>query len=248
MEINWIINHTEIQKLKSFIEENDNAFLRARISRNVEKKNISITKNSIIRNLMMCLLTSQQRSGPDSPVGNFLRKKPFPINDTTVSETENIEVFLKQTLKQHDLPRYINRISKFFTENIVKIENDNWQIIERLEYLNKNQSKETERKLADFLNDWLKGFGPKQSRNFLQSLGLTKYEIPIDSRITSWLNKFGFPLSLKSSPLSDQDYYHFVLDGIQELCLKANVLPCVLDAAIFSSYDSNKWSERNIIY
>jgi hypothetical protein len=38
-----------------------------------------------------------------------------------------------------------------------------------------------ERKCAEMINDTLLGFGPKQSRNLLQRLGLTKYEIPIDS-------------------------------------------------------------------
>src|SRR3712207_8726784 len=38
------------------------------------------------------------------------------------------------------------------------------------------------------IDDSLKGFGPKQSRNLLQGLGLTRYEIPIDIRITRWFN------------------------------------------------------------
>ena len=48
-------------------------------------------------------------------------------------------------------------------------------------------------------------------------------------------------------PLSDKGYYHFVSDGIQELCLKANVYPCILDAAIFSSFDEDDWNENNIM-
>jgi len=229
------------------VKENENPFLKARISRNVEKKNLTIDKDTIIKTLIMCLLTSQQRSGPNSLVGEFLTKKPFPITNKTITETENIQLFIKQILKQNGLTRYINRISEFFSENIKKIKNDNWKLIERLEYLNNNQSKNAERELADFLNDWLKGFGPKQSRNFLQALGLTKYEIPIDSRIIGWLNEFGFPVGLTSLPLSDKGYYHFISDGIQELCLKAKIYPCVLDAVIFSSYDNNEWKEENII-
>ena len=91
--------------------------------------------------------------------------------------------------------------------------------------------------MADFLHNEFKGFGPKQSRNFLQSLGLTKYEIPIDSRISQWLNNFGFPIRLSSTSLSDKAFYHFVSDGIIELCEKAGIYPCELDAGIFSSFD-----------
>jgi hypothetical protein len=32
-----------------------------------------------------------------------------------------------------------------------------------------------------------KGVGPTQARNLLQSLGLTWYEIPLDSRVVRWL-------------------------------------------------------------
>jgi hypothetical protein len=248
MKITWNINDTDIQKIKNVLRDNNNIFLKSRIKLNIEKKNIDISKDNIIRNIMMCLLTSQQRSGPNSPVGKFLNLKPFPITNKIISETENTELLIKQILQKNGLTRYINKISIFFSENIEKIKKNDWKIIEKLEYLNQNQSKLAERELADFLNDWLKGFGPKQSRNFLQALGLTKYEIPIDSRITGWLNNFGFPVSLTSTPLSDKGYYHFVSDGIQELCIKAEIYPCELDAAIFSSYDNNEWTEENTTF
>ncbi len=247
MKISWNINESDIQKVKKVMKENDNFFLKNRRERNIEKKNIEIDKNIIILNLMMCLLTSQQRSGPNSVVGKFLSLKPFPITSELIDESDNIELLIKLILQENGLTRYINKISAFFAENIKKIELDNWNLISKLNYLNINQSKETERELADFLNDWLKGFGPKQSRNFLQALGLTKYELPIDSRIARWLNDFGFPVSLTSSPLSDKGYYHFVSDGIQELCLKAKIYPCELDAVIFSSFDNDEWTEENIM-
>jgi hypothetical protein len=247
MKISWNINESDIQKVKNVMKENENFFLKNRRERNVEKNNIEINKNIIILNLMMCLLTSQQRSGPNSVVGKFLSLKPFPVTSELIAESKNMESLIKQILQKNGLTRYINKISTFFAENIEKIELDNWNLISKLDYLNNNQCKETERKLADFLNDWLKGFGPKQSRNFLQALGLTKYELPIDSRIANWLNDFGFPVSLTSSPLSDKGYYHFVSDGIQELCLKAKIYPCELDAAIFSSFDNDEWTEENIM-
>ncbi|MCD6112383.1 MAG: hypothetical protein J7J86_03840 [Bacteroidales bacterium] len=230
------------------MNENENPFLNKRRERNVEKQNIVINKDTVIKTMIMCLLTSQQRSGPNSVVGQFLRIEPFPITFKTISQTENIENLIKSTLKKSGLTRYINRISKFFATNIKKIQNDNWVIIQELEKLKNTDSKIEERKLADKIDDIFDGFGPKQSRNFLQSLGLTKYEIPIDSRITNWLNNFGFPVTLTSSPLGDKGYYSFVLDGIQELCNKAKIYPCLLDAAIFSSFDNGDWTEENTIY
>ncbi|PKA82453.1 thermostable 8-oxoguanine DNA glycosylase [Ulvibacter sp. MAR_2010_11] len=245
MKISWTINTTDIHKIKKVLKENNNEFVKSRIKLNVEKKNVELSKDAIIKNLLMCLLTSQQRSSPNSLVGKFLQLKPFPITNKKIIETENTEMFIKQILQDNGLTRYINKISIYFSDNIGKIVKDDWKLIDKLEYLNENPSKLGERQMADYLNDQFKGFGPKQSRNFLQALGLTKYEIPIDSRIISWLNKFGFPVSLTAAALSDKYYYHFVLDGIHELCENAKIYPCELDAAIFSSYDIDQWKSEN---
>jgi hypothetical protein len=78
-------------------------------------------------------------------------------------------------------------------------------------------------------------------------LGLTRHEIPIDSRITKWLNDFGFPVHLSANALADTNYYCFVMDGFQALCRTCEVAPCVLDAAIFSSFDDGGWTEENIV-
>ncbi|MEY9595889.1 hypothetical protein AB7M74_011300 [Bradyrhizobium japonicum] len=100
--------------------------------------------------------------------------------------------------------------------------------------------------MARYIQDTFSGFGPKQSRNLLQSLWLTRYEIPIDSRVIDWLNEeFQFPVRLSSEALSDINYYIFVSDGIQELCEKSGVIPCVFDAAIFALKDGDNWTAEN---
>ncbi len=94
------------------------------------------------------------------------------------------------------------------------------------------------------IDDKFSGFGPKQSRNFLQWLGLTRYEIPIGSRVVKWLKDFGFPGALSADALSDKDYYHFVSDGIQELCRASDIYPCLLDAAIFIRLDGKSRTKK----
>jgi hypothetical protein len=115
-----------------------------------------------------------------------------------------------------------------------------------LERLRKTRTVEAERKAAAFIQDNYEGFGPKQSRNLPQTLGLSQYEIPIDSRITKWLNNFGFPVRLSSKALSDKDYYQFVSEGFQQLCAACNILPCLLDAAIFASPDRDAWNHDTV--
>jgi len=249
MNIIWGINEIDIRKIKEFVSRFDNPFVQNRISKNVQRQNIVIDKDSVIKNLFMCLLTTQQRSGPNSKVGTFLRQSPFPLTNENISNHHDIEIFVRETLLKNELNRYINRIPSFFTTNFQILQESNWQLIETLRTeLKENATKATERRIADYLDDKFLGFGPKQSRNFLQGLGLTKFEIPIDSRITNWFNKFGFPVTLSSIPLQDKEYYHFVSDGIQQLCNQAEIYPCALDAAIFSSFDSEEWTEENAIY
>ena len=103
-----------------------------------------------------------------------------------------------------------------------------------------------EKKAADLVATYLAGFGPKQSRNLWQWLGLTRYEIPLDSRITRWLNDI-FPFRISSAGLANPGYYEFVMQGVHRLCDQAEVLPCVLDAAIFASYDRD-WAEDELEY
>ncbi len=248
MNIHWNISQADIEKVKKVITENENAFLQARELRNVKKQNIVISKDKILKTMIMCLLTSQQRSGPNSTVGQFLRLDPFPVTIEKLTTGNNVEEFIKDILQQNRLKRYVNRISSFFALNYEKIVEKNWTLINDLEELKISDSKIKERNIADNLANDFNGFGPKQSRNFLQAIGLTKYEIPIDSRITTWLNDFAFPVALTSSPLGDKGYYHFVSDGIQELCEKAEIYPCMLDAAIFSSFDNDEWTDENTIF
>jgi thermostable 8-oxoguanine DNA glycosylase len=128
------------------------------------------------------------------------------------------------------------------------LEKGGWKIVfETVEDMVGNQAVQKERESAEIINDSLKGFGPKQSRNLLQSLGLTKFETPVDSRITKWLFAFGFPIKLSATALSDKNYYNFVLDGFQAICKTCDIYPCVLDAAIFSSFDGD-WPEDGLVW
>ena len=38
--------------------------------------------------------------------------------------------------------------------------------------------------------------------------------------------------------LADLDFYKFVSEGFRELCDACGIYPCLLDAAIFSSFDN----------
>lgn len=64
MEIIWIITEKGIQKVRAILAQNNNAFISTRRERNVEKIGVVIDEDTVIKTMMMCLHTSQQRSEP----------------------------------------------------------------------------------------------------------------------------------------------------------------------------------------
>jgi len=249
MKIAWTLEPGEVARLRSFVAaQRDNAFVRYRIDKNVENPPTSVDISGFWEALVGCLLTSQQRSGPDSYVSRFLRRRPFPLSYGFYAEHSDPEIAGQGVLQAFGGIRFSNRIAKHLARNYAALSADLWsETTVILEPLIGQDSLELERQAAEFIREHFIGFGPKQSRNLLQGLGLTQYEIPVDSRITKWLNDFGFPVHLSAAGLADRHYYDFVSDGIQAMCRQAGVLPCVFDAAIFSSYDKG-WTEDNVIW
>lgn len=239
MKLIWQVDKKDVKNAKNFYNENkDNDFVKDRKKKNILKENIILTHESFWRSLVVALLTTQQRSGPDSPITKFLQIDPFPLNLTECKKHDDIKEFVINILRKFGGIRRYKNIAKEMKYNLNLLEKNNWKLVNEIfDKLLDNDDKVVERKYADKIRDNLKGFGPKQSRGLLLDIGLTKYETPLDSRVTKWLNKFGFPVKLSAKALQDINYYHFVMDGFQVLCKESNVYPCMMDAAIFTSYD-----------
>lgn len=239
MKLLWQIEDADVSKIRNFYEEHkNNDFVTSRREINVKGTAPKFSRPAFWKQMVGCLLTTQQRSGPTSAISMFGSTHPFPLNYTACKRQRNLENFARTTLANFGGIRRSNRIAEEIQHNFIWLEGEGWyEVEERIEKLRRSRTQRSEIEAADFINDNLNGFGPKQSRNLLQGLGLTKYEIPIDSRITRWLNDFGFPITLSAAALSDRSYYRFVSQGFRELCDACRIYPCLLDAAIFSSYD-----------
>jgi hypothetical protein len=250
MKHTWTVEPADIEKVKAFLADHqDDLFVRRRIERNLGAEKPAVEKAGFWQQMVACLLTTQQRAGPTSAVTRFIRTTPFPLAYSTCLEQPNVAAFAKRTLTNFGGLRRTNRLAAEVAANLSALEAGLWQrTLDTLDTLRTEQGVKAEREAADFIADTFHGFGPKQARNLLQSLGLTRHEIPIDSRITKWLNEFGFPVRLSASALADRDYYSFVTDGLQALCRACGVVPCVLDAAVFASFDGDGWTEENIVW
>ena len=249
MNILWEIGDDDVAKVKAFFARHcDSPFVMNRIARNVKKSAPKATKDLFWQAMVSCLLTTQQRSGPKSAVSRFICTDPFPLNYKISSSQSDLNSFALTTITRFGGIRRGNKIADEVSKNFEWVETGGWPsimpIVHRLE---NDRGIQVERESAEFITDNLKGFGPKQARNLLQSLGLTRFEIPVDSRIIKWLNEFGFPIKLSAAGLTDKSYYNFILDGVQLLCERSGLYPCALDAAIFSSFDA-EWPEDSLIW
>ena len=222
MRCEWIIEQTDVERLHDFLAKwNSSALVLERENRNVKRNIPALSRDHVWQVLVACLLTSVQRSGPDSAVSRFLSVSPFPLRLEECHHRSDLLEFAQGVLQRFGGIRFTTKIPEQLEQNIsIVCDDGKWATVEScLQGLTGQPSLGEEREVADYLAESIHGFGPKQSRNFLQILGLSRFVVPLDSRVTKWLNDFGFPVELSGSMLSDRHYYEFVEDGLQELCV-----------------------------
>jgi hypothetical protein len=250
MKLIWQVEADDITRVKEFFDlHRDNAFVKMRVATNLSDDKPPVTKALFWEVMIACLLTTQQRSGPDTPVTRFISTSPFPLRHELCVGKTDLDVFVTKVLSGFGGLRRSPTIGREAKTNWTYLEGGGWEATQEvLERVRLSPSLETERHAARFVDENFRGFGPKQSRNLLQGLGLSRFEVPIDSRITKWLNEFGFPVKLTANALTDRSYFEFVSDGFQQLAAACGIAPCVLDAAIFSSFDDGGWTEENVVW
>lgn len=242
MEILINFTDSDVQKVHDVLRSTEgNLHVEKRFQRNVKRIGLEITREIVWKNHIACLLTSQQRSNIDSPIHKFQHSEPYLLPLSVAMEEKNLFGYAENVLKNFGGIRFSNKIAKQVNKNVIYFKNPTeWDKIVSLlsPFVENPKTQIEERNCAQEIAKKFAGFGPKQSRNLLQGLGLTKYEIPIDSRMCKWLKKLGKSdhLGLLSTKaLSDNEYYCALLDSIQILCNRAGVLPCIFDAAVFIS-------------
>lgn len=256
MKINWKVEEDDIGTISELVSSQfQTKFVQNRVEKNINLDNIPIfNKETFWKSMLACILSTQQNSGPNSPLSNFCSTNPFLLSLEKCSHEENyMAEYIEEVITNFGGIRRAKSISLQAESNYNWISDNGWDDIinifnnlcKQRKELPTNEHIKTEIAAAEFIRENFKGFGPKQSRNLWQTLGLFRFEIPIDSRISKWLNNNIFPFKISSNSLSDINYYQFVMEGIQLLCYKSSLVPCILDASIFASYDP-EWNENLI--
>jgi hypothetical protein len=262
----WEISDTDIDTTLSFVHEMmGKNYVKKRIRDNIAFPPPEISQLLIWEGMFDCLLSTRQKSGPGSAIAMFLNQNPFPLPYGTCVGQDDPESFIRDTIGSHRSIQYKNKIAQFAAHNLRWLETGGWVKIDQwllpLQLQRKANPqpnhKISERQASHDFDEAFLGIGPKQARNYLQLLGLTRYEIPIDSRFIKWIVANEFPLLFDGKPVQSLDrkiinqrlsvpyWYDGILDRLQELCNRCDILPVVLDGCVFASFDG-EWEEGKI--
>lgn len=230
---------------RTICERSGEPFVLERVERNVSGPTPTFSREHFWYVLFGCLITTRQRSTKGTPVNRFLSQKPFPLSLADCSRQEP-GALIKGELTGFGGIRMAPTISTRACAALKWLNDGGWIEVERnydelaIQRSSQPHNKHAiaERRAAHFAQE-LPGFGPKQSRNLWQWLGLTRYEIPLDSRLASWIST-NLSTTVDPKRLSNRQYYESILDYLQLACREARVLPCVLDAAAFDFEDTAK--------
>lgn len=251
MHLEWHFTPNDVELVKGLVADMGHTkIVLDRHNRNLKDEHPPVTVERLWRAMVCMRLTTMARSGPGTPLSKFQSSCPFLLGYSGVHAHADRHEFILQTIKKAEVGTHRKSIAKDLSDNFESMEKDRWLgILEQCNKLTDPHSRATESSVADYVQEKLNGFGPKQSRNILQALGLTRWEIPLDSRVANWLNKtLNFPIKITPQALSDRHFYGLILDAICTLCERCDVLPCVFDASVFGSDDADTWTEEEVVY
>lgn len=235
MKFVWDVSKSDIDKVTDFVKKHRNPDIDNLLSRNINHVNVAIDKDSLLKTMLICLLSADTNSNPQHTIDAVLSKKPFLLSYKYVFSVQNIETLFQKAFEASGITKYLNKVPAYFSRNFYFLEGTDWELEQEINNSIKHElTNLEERELADKVDQGFKGFGSKEARKFLLLLGITRYEIPIDHQLTKWLVDFEFPVKFSRTALQDKSFYHFVLDGIRILCDKAGIYPCVLYFSILS--------------
>ena len=150
MKLNISYNEGDIKVLNELYKKyQDTEEVKWR--KKVLQNHIKLTKENIWKQIITCLITTQQRSGKNSRVSKFIEKEPFPLSYKFCKNQENLKQCVSDMISNHGL-RFSDRISDYLTYNLSKLEEDNWRtitiLLEQIVKEKGNNRKLTEREVA----------------------------------------------------------------------------------------------------
>ena len=238
MDLHWEFTDHDVERLSTFVRaQSAKRLVVERKRRNVDRKDIDTSDAATWCVLVGCLVTTQQPSGDNSNVARFLASESAVLDLKACRANQNLAKTASTALSTAGLRRNLI-IGEQLAHAVQFFSGKNWQALhDSLKTLVSHTTLNKERQTASRFRETFRGLGPKQSRNLIQWIGLSRYVIPLDSRFSRHLKEINFPIPVSAATLQDENYYRFVEDGIQQLARAASVYPCMYDACVFASFE-----------
>ena len=116
MKAEWIINNEVLSNIKKIIDDNSNRpFVKDRYKKNIEKVGIDLSRNTIWK--VGCEITTQQKSGPGSPVDRFLKSNNVVLtyDNCKLLDTNTIASELRKNSLRNN--KRIAKLKKMYYNN-----------------------------------------------------------------------------------------------------------------------------------
>ncbi|NDJ54942.1 MAG: hypothetical protein GYB68_17865, partial [Chloroflexi bacterium] len=176
MQLSWHFEQHEIETVQRLVAErlaSGRSLLPYRLRHNVEGTPPVIDDDTLWLTIMMCLLTTPQRSGPNSPVYQLLERSPFPLSLAACHSFDSVQEAALQLLTEADGIRRVNKIAAAISANLVLLEQGEWdhlrawrdRLLAQRAVRPDLALRDLEEQAAEYM-DRFQQFGPKQSRNF----------------------------------------------------------------------------------
>jgi len=239
MLASWTFDEVTLAKWEQLVRDNRSKSLpRRRYELNVRRIGIDLSKQNVWHALVGFQVTTQQRSGPRSAVSRFLSSTSLALDLAKCRNSKTLREFVTTEMTNAGLRRAPTIASNLATiwENL---EAGEWPVLlKHLETLRTYPNVFKEKAVVNYLlGSKYPGLGQKQSRNFIQWLGVSRYEVPLDSRVLKKLKEFGASFVPSGASLTDEAVYLFVQDCLHQISRALDIYPCMLDACIFASFD-----------
>lgn len=87
---------------------------------------IDLTESEFWNAHLTALLTSQQRSGPDSHVSQFVKNEIHTLGLDQCRNTDDMSRFVSETLEEYGGIRYYNNIGEACEKNLERLDSGGW--------------------------------------------------------------------------------------------------------------------------
>ena len=207
-----VASAANIKAAREIVEQKrDTPFFQRRYRRNVLNRPQEFHREAFWKQMVVCMCTSVQPSGPNSRLSRFVRENPFPLSLDRSERMADLTAEAGAILSSRGL-RFGPKIAEQIIANLAVLQTGMWETVAEqftrlarfpVGSLPEGRIAEERRAARSVMGrrGGLAGFGPKQARNLWQCLGVTLYEIPLDSRICGWLNGLPSPFQIEPSRL-----------------------------------------------